>query len=208
MSTSAHLREYAPANHACATGLGFRRASILGLGNVLMGDDAFGPLVVETFRCRYECGPDIDVRDLGTPGLDLTPYLYGADLVIFADCVHVEALPGSLRLFREADVCSGNTLLRITGHDPGLQESLLHLRMAGHSPSELLIVGVVPESCELSKPMSSGVRGACAAAAETIACLLNDHGFDCSPRPAPRTTNLWWMEGGLVGRSETQGEAR
>ena len=58
--------------------------SIVGLGNVFLGDDGFGPLAIETFRCKYECSPDVEVLDLGTPGLDLAPYLYDKRLVIVA----------------------------------------------------------------------------------------------------------------------------
>ncbi len=49
-----------PANHNCV--------SVIGLGNVFLGDDGFGPLAVETFRCQYACGPEVEVLDLGTPG--------------------------------------------------------------------------------------------------------------------------------------------
>ncbi len=69
-----------PANHNCV--------SVIGLGNVFLGDDGFGPLAVETFRCQYACGPEVEVLDLGTPGLDLAPYLYGRKLVVIVDAVH------------------------------------------------------------------------------------------------------------------------
>jgi len=62
-----------------------RAVSVIGLGNVFLGDDGFGPLAVETFRCQYECGPEVEVLDLGTPGLDLAPYLYGRELVVIVD---------------------------------------------------------------------------------------------------------------------------
>ena len=52
------------------------RVSVVGIGNVLLGDDGFGPLAVEMFRCEYECSPNVEIFDLGTPGLDLAPYLY------------------------------------------------------------------------------------------------------------------------------------
>jgi len=43
------------------------RVSIIGLGNVLLGDDGFGCLAVEVFRCEYECNPEVEIIDLGTP---------------------------------------------------------------------------------------------------------------------------------------------
>ena len=125
------------------------RIAIIGLGNVLLGDDGFGPLAVEMFRCEYECGSNVEILDLGTPGLDLAPYLYGTDLVVIADAVHADEKPGTLCIYCEADLLARRAQLRLTAHDPGVQESLAQLRLAGHAPSELIIVGVVPESCDL-----------------------------------------------------------
>jgi len=91
------------------TGGSTRRARIIGLGNVLLGDDGFGPLAVEMFRCQYECGSNVDVLDLGTPGLDLAPYLYGTDLVVIADAVHAEDKSGTLCMYSEADLLTRRT---------------------------------------------------------------------------------------------------
>src|ERR1019366_8381629 len=75
------------------------RTCVVGIGNVLLGDDGFGPLAVEMFRCMYECGPNVEILDLGTPGLDLAPYLYAADLVVVADAVHAQEKPGTLCIY-------------------------------------------------------------------------------------------------------------
>ena len=48
---------------------------VLGLGNVLMSDDGFGPYVARVLEAFYEFPDDVEVIDVGTPGLDLTPYL-------------------------------------------------------------------------------------------------------------------------------------
>ena len=39
---------------------------VLGLGNVLMGDDGVGPAVVRAFEAEYIVPPDVEVVDLGT----------------------------------------------------------------------------------------------------------------------------------------------
>src|SRR5271166_3781439 len=140
-----------------------KRVCVIGLGNVLMGDDGFGPLFIEKFRCEYECGSDVEVLDLGTPGLDLAPYLYGTDLVVIADAVHAEEKPGTLSIYCEADLLAHRAQLRLTAHDPGLQESLAHLRLSGETPSELIVVGVVPGSCEFGKGISSSALSASSA---------------------------------------------
>lgn len=167
--------------------------SIIGLGNVFLGDDGFGPLVIETFRCAYECGDDVEVADLGTPGLDLAPYLYGKDLVVIVDAVHSATPPGTVSFFREEDFVSSRAKLRITGHDPGLWQSLAHLRLAGHAPSEIVVLGVTPESCTFAEGISQRVLQIATEASATIAELLVDQGVACSQRVKAATPNLWWL---------------
>ncbi len=161
-----------------------------------MGDDGFGPLTVEKFRCEYECGPNVEILDLGTPGLDLAPYLYGKDMVVIADAVDAEEKPGTLSIYREADLLAHMAQLHLTGHDPGLQGSLAHLRLSGRSPSEVIIVGAVPESCDVGKGISPSVLNASSIAVDDIACLLAERGHSCSRRDAVLQPNLWWLSEG------------
>jgi len=172
-----------------------KRACIIGLGNVLLGDDGFGPLAVEMFRCEYECGPNVEILDVGTPGLDLAPYLYGTDLVVIADAVHAEEKPGTLCIYCETDLLARRAQLHLTAHDPGLQESLAQLRLVGHAPSELIIIGVIPESCAFGRGISSCVLSTSSVAVDNIARLLVEGGIECRRRHAPIQPNLWWLSG-------------
>jgi hydrogenase maturation protease len=173
------------------------RISVVGIGNVLLGDDGFGPLAVEMFRCLYECDSNVEILDLGTPGLDLAPYLYDTDLVVIADAVHAQEgeEPGTLCVYCEDDLGSSHAQLRLTSHDPGVQESLAQLRLAGHGPSEVIVVGVVPESCALGKGISVSVLNTSLTAVDTIARLLAERSIDCRRRHAPVPRNLWWLTG-------------
>lgn len=177
------------------TGGSTRRARVIGLGNVLLGDDGLGPLAVEMFRCQYDCGSNVEMLDLGTPGLDLAPYLYGTDLVVIADAVHAEEKPGTVCIYCEDDLFARRGQVRVTAHDPGVQESLVQLRLAGHAPSEVIIVGVVPESSSLGKGMSPSVLSAASVAVDTIASLLVERAIACRRRHAPVEPNLWWLSG-------------
>ena len=169
------------------------QVSVIGLGNVFLGDDGFGPLAVETFRCQYECGSDVEVLDLGTPGLDLAPYLYGRRFVVIIDAVHSDAIAGEVSMFCEEDFVSNNARLRITGHDPGLWDTLAHLRLAGRAPSELIIVGVNPESCKFAEPFSELMLKIASETAATVAGLLCQRGTACLRRSPAIKPNLWWL---------------
>jgi hydrogenase maturation protease len=177
------------------------RVSVIGLGNVFLGDDGFGPLAVEVFRCEYECESTVEVLDLGTPGLDLAPYMYDRDLILILDAVHADVPSGKLSVFREDDFVSSRAKLRITGHDPGLWESLAHLRLAGHAPSELIIIGITPESCGFGDGVNPSVMAIASETSDAIAALLTDRGVVCYRRPTAKAPNLWWMSLGQYERT-------
>ena len=175
--------------------------SVIGLGNVFLGDDGFGPLAIETFRCEYECPPSVEILDLGTPGLDLSPYLYDKELIIVVDTVHSDYAIGALSIYHEEDFLSQKAKLRITGHDPGLWDSLAHLRLAGHAPTELIILGVNPESCEFAERISQQILSTASHAAAMMAHALTEHGIQCVLRQPAALPNLWWLRTGMVKHS-------
>lgn len=168
------------------------RVSILGLGNVLLGDDAFGPLTIEIFRSQFESGPEIEIMDLGTPGLDLAPYLYGRDSVILVDAVEADGEPGTVRVYGETDLSERAAHLRVTDHDLGLLESIAHLRFLGRAPLDLAIVGIIPESCLFGSGISSKIAAAVAMAIAQIVRILMEHGVYCKERSHPLQPKLWW----------------
>ena len=189
---------------------GPRQISVIGLGNVFLGDDGFGPLAVETFRCEYECGSNVEVLDLGTPGLDLAPYLYDRELVLIIDAVHSDAPAGQVSIFHEEDFVSSSARLRITGHDPGVWDTLTHLKLAGRAPLELIVVGVNPESCGFAEPFSESMQRIASESAASVARLLTQRGVACRRRSPAVKPNLWWLPlsyaeqatGGLRGKAD------
>lgn len=170
------------------------RVSVIGLGNILLGDDGFGPCAVEIFRCNYECDPDVEILDLGTPGVDLAPYLYGRELVILIDAINVARPPGTLFICRWDAIAPSQVNLRLTGHDPGVSEALTQLGMLDRAPRELVVIGAVPKSCEFNQGISSEVFRTACITVDHIAGLLLAYGVRCVRRPALLRPNLWWLD--------------
>ncbi len=100
-----------------------RKVRIGGIGNVLMGDDGIGPFAIKVLESQYDF-QDVELIDLGTPGLDLPIYLSGADALILIDAAQFEGEPSSVRLFRRSDVLRNPPGVRTDPHSPALQESL------------------------------------------------------------------------------------
>jgi hydrogenase maturation protease len=69
---------------------------VLGLGNVLLGDEGLGVWVAESLRRRFEFPSSVTILDGGTLGLDLLPRLDGVDRLIVIDAVKFGGAPGDI----------------------------------------------------------------------------------------------------------------
>jgi hydrogenase maturation protease len=165
---------------------------VIGLGNVLMADDAFGPYVIHDLTSAYEFPPEVSLIDAGTPGLDLTPYLMHARKLIVVDTVRSDGPPGSIRLYRKDDILRHAPVPRLGPHDPGLKETLLALDFDGSSPDEVLLIGVIPERTVASPGLSPRVHAAVGQAALEVLLELARLGVMVRSRPDAVTAAPWW----------------
>src|SRR6185436_77756 len=162
-----------------------RRANminVLGIGNVLMGDDGFGPAVVRAFDAAYQAGPNVGVVDIGTPGLDLMPWFADVDQLVIVDTVKSSLPPGTMRLYDKGDVLRHAPSVRVGPHDPGVKEALLTLEFAGRAPREVRLIGVVPERTELALTFSPPVEAAVAPAVQALVDALEQFGVRVTRR--------------------------
>ena len=166
---------------------------VIGLGNVLMGDDAFGPFVVQALDAGYALGPEVTARDLGTPGLDLVPYLMGTPALIVVDTVQAEGAPGELRLYRRAELLARPPAPRLNPHEPGLAETLVTLELLGGAPREVLLVGAIPECVRTGIGLSPALVAAAPRAVLAVLAELARLGHPAPPRERPLATAPWWL---------------
>lgn len=73
-----------------------RRIAIVGAGHWLITHDRIGPRVLEMVQGRY--GPDVELVDAGTSGLDLLDHLHGQDLMFVVDACVYDGEPGEVRV--------------------------------------------------------------------------------------------------------------
>jgi hydrogenase maturation protease len=165
---------------------------VLGVGNVLMSDDGLGPYVVRVLEAFYEFPADVEVIDVGTPGLDLTPYLLNADAVIFIDTVTAKGAAGQTRVYDRADILRHPPQTRIGPHDPALKEALLTVAAAGRGPLMVKLIGVIPEWVATGVTLSAAVQGAVAPVVSLVLNELEALGVRPIPRLVPRTPHIWW----------------
>jgi hydrogenase maturation protease len=180
---------------------------VLALGNVLMSDDGLGPAVLRAFDQHYVVGPDVVVEDLGTPGLDLSPWLADAGQIVLIDTVKAALPPGSLRLYSKADLVGRAAAgVRVSPHDPGVKETLLALEFAGRGPRDIALIGIVPEVTTMGLELSPAVAAAIPTAVLAVVAALERFEVPVRRRSEPLAPAPWWNAGaGILPRTDVAG---
>lgn len=168
------------------------RVAVVGLGNVLMGDDGLGPFVVRQLLARFEFPEWVTVTDLGTPGLDLIPFVDDAAGLVVVDTVALDEPPGVVRVFRGEELRAAPRSARLSPHDPGLLETLDMLELRGGGPRQVVLVGVVPQRCGVGPGLSEVARGAADGAVAAVVACLGQLGVKVRQREKPLPPDIWW----------------
>lgn len=157
-----------------------------------MGDDALGPWVIEQLLAGWRFPAGVSVVDVGTPGLDLTPYLANADAVILVDTVKSEAPAGTLRVYARETLFRMAPRPRMSPHDPGLTEALMALSLADSAPRSITLVGIVPGSVEMGIGLSPAARAAIPRAIDEVVAHLTALGYPPVPLAGAPAASPWW----------------
>jgi len=132
---------------------------VLGLGNALMMDDAFGVQAVAELQRRYSFPDQVAVVDGGTLGLDLLPRLEGVQKLLILDALQMGAAPGTVFRIEGEDVPRAFAS-KLSVHQMGLQDLLAVAELRGHLPAELVVWGVQPAVIEMGLDLSAPVAAA------------------------------------------------
>jgi len=135
------------------------RTLVLGIGNVLMNDDAAGVRVVQALAEKFVFPPEVMLLDGGTLGLDLLPYLEGVDRLLVIDAVETGKAPGTLVRLSGDDIPL-TLATKVSPHQMGLKDLLLVAELQGHAAKEMVLWGVQPGSIEMDIELSPEVAAA------------------------------------------------
>jgi len=130
---------------------------ILGLGNVLLGDDGLGAAAVARLERGYQLPCGVRVVDGGTLGLALLGLLAEARHVILLDAIRDGGPPGTLVRLTGDDVAPA-VRDRLSPHQAGVADLLDAARLSDCYPSSVTLLGLVPERIELELARSAAVE--------------------------------------------------
>lgn len=121
---------------------------VLGIGNLVMGDDGVGVLVAQRIQQEYRFGDNVEVMDGGTLGLDLLPKLENITNLVLIDAVETGHKAGTcVRLYGQELPIALET--KVSPHQMGLKDLLAVSELMGHSPKEMVLIGIQPGSLEM-----------------------------------------------------------
>lgn len=169
-----------------------RRIGVLGIGNVLMGDDGVGPYTMKMLEARYKFPKQVELQDVGTPGLGITSVFSEYDAVILIDAVNAKLKSGEVKLYRKNELVLVPLKQRVSPHDPALVEALLFAELSGKCPKEVLLVGVVPETCELNCGLSAAAQAGVEKAIGAVLAELERLRAPGKLKTRPDVPSIWW----------------
>ena len=129
------------------------RILVLGVGNLLMGDEGVGIHAIRELMERT-LPPHVDIIDGGTAGLDLLHVMEGYQKVLIIDAVDVGEEPGAILRFSSQDVASQDGDFPMSLHQTEVLKVLEFAAYVGQELPPIVIFGVQPETMEWSLELS------------------------------------------------------
>jgi hydrogenase maturation protease len=151
------VNDAAPAGPAKERQVKDRRVLILGIGNLLMGDEGVGVHAARVLEGRELPAP-ADVVDGGTGGFHLLSYFSDYGTIILIDATKDENPPGTVSLLRPR---YPNDFPRaLTAHDIGLRDLIESATLLGPLPKMFLVTVSLGEIQAMTATLSPEVQAA------------------------------------------------
>ncbi|GAB4242543.1 MAG: HyaD/HybD family hydrogenase maturation endopeptidase [Thermoleophilia bacterium] len=161
------------------------RAVVLGIGNLLLTDEGFGPAFVAYLQENWELPAGVRAVDGGTGGLQLLSDFQQAELLIIVDIVRAGGDPGDVYRFTPDEVPL-HASLRQSAHQVSAVEAWHMARLLGEAP-DAVIVGVEPADYQTPHVgLSQALSARLPVVAEVVIEELTRYGF---PAPVARGRN-------------------
>ncbi len=127
-----------------------RRPLVLGIGNLLMGDEGIGVLAAQLLAGEG-LPPDVRVVDGGTGGFHLLGYLSDYDPVVFIDAAMDDRPLGTITILEPR--YPSDFPRSLSAHDIGLRDLLESASLLGPLPTMILVTASI-SGCQ---PMRAGL---------------------------------------------------
>jgi hydrogenase maturation protease len=145
---------------------------VLGIGNLLMGDEGVGIHVVNHLNENYDLG-EVDILDGGTGGFHLLEYFQKYHQVLIIDATIDGQPPGTISYLKPK--FSSDYPPTLTAHDIGLKDLIDSLFLLNVKTEIFLLTISIPKIDKVSLEMSDQIQKAVPVAAEKISQLVKSN---------------------------------
>ncbi|MGB2630080.1 MAG: hydrogenase 3 maturation endopeptidase HyCI [Candidatus Omnitrophota bacterium] len=124
----------------------------VGIGNVLRGDDAFGPALIEKLKAET----DLTCIDAGSAPENYTGKIIkeDPDTVVIADAAHLDLKPGEYAFLKKEEIAKTG----LTTHD--LSPNLFLEFLEKETKAGIYMLAVQPENVSFGEEMSESIKNA------------------------------------------------
>lgn len=132
---------------------------VMGIGNYILADEGIGVHAIKELE-KEEWPDNVEIFDCGTLGILSLYKIAEADVLIAIDAVVSKEKPGTIIVYDKEDIMLSKVPAKVSPHQIGFQETLLHAQVRGSCPEKIKLIGVVPESYDTSTELSESCRKA------------------------------------------------
>jgi len=129
---------------------------IIGIGNILRGDDGIGPAIIEELK-KLDLPDSIQLIDIGSDAFSIIDYFENKQPVLVIDCAHMGKKPGEVVKF---DVKENNLPIldkAISIHGFGFSD-VYKMAQGLYENVQCTIVGIQPKSIEFNTGLSKRIK--------------------------------------------------
>jgi hydrogenase maturation protease len=130
---------------------------VLGLGNILLGDDGVGPELLREVRGLYRGARDVECIDGGTLGMALLGYLGGREALIILDAFAGGGKAGEVLVLEGPEVLGCRMIRSTTAHEGNAGELLAAAQLLDELPERVFVVGIEPQRVRTELGLSERV---------------------------------------------------
>jgi len=131
----------------------YNRINILGLGNVLYGDEGFGVSALNSLQETSTFPDTVHFIDGGTQGIYLLDFIESADAVIVFDALIPLEYDRRVYVYRN-DELPDFIHRKMSSHQMGFSEMLGIAKLHGKMPQQIVMIGAPPKDLELNIGLS------------------------------------------------------
>ncbi|NTU58847.1 MAG: hydrogenase maturation protease [Chlorobiaceae bacterium] len=124
------------------------KINVVGLGNILFGDEGFGVEAVRALEASGEYPESVNFIDGGTQGIYLLDYFESCDALLVFDSIIPKEFEQKVYIYRNEEL-PAFIHRKMSSHQMGLSELLCVAKLHGKVPGEIVLIGAPPLDLEL-----------------------------------------------------------